>query len=115
VELSKLVFWNLVGGRAGFEDADTAADDSTTPKPVTAEDVGVSLVSGYSQAMMKIFLNGGQFEDAEEDEEVADAEIYGGEEGMTAVTKTKKTKIGPPSTVKKANSHMTFLMLELVD
>jgi len=99
LELSKLVFWNLVGGRAGFENADTAADHSTAPKPVTAEDVGVSPVSGYSQTMVKVFLNGGQFEDAEEEEEVADAEMYGVEEGMTVVTKTKKTKIGPPSTV----------------
>jgi len=65
--------------------------------------------------MMKVFLNGNQFEDAEEEEEVADAEMYGGEESMAAVTKTKKTKMGPRSTVKKANSHVAFLMLELVD
>jgi len=114
-ELPRLIFWNLAGGRAGFGNADIAAGDSTAPKPVTVEEKGVALVSGYSQAMMKIFLDGGQLKDVENDEEVVDADLDGGEEGLVAVTKTKNTKMDPLSTVKKAISHKAYSMLSVVD
>ncbi|KAF1958829.1 hypothetical protein CC80DRAFT_591732 [Byssothecium circinans] len=46
-QIPQLVFWNL------------AAD--STSKPVTMRDLNTVLVSGYSQGMLKVFLDGGGF------------------------------------------------------
>ncbi|KAK5180773.1 hypothetical protein LTR16_010465, partial [Cryomyces antarcticus] len=56
-EMPMLVFWNLAGGPSvqGLG----SWEDTTVPKPVTAEQEGTALVSGYSQAMMKMFLDEG--------------------------------------------------------
>ena len=74
-EMPRLIFWNLAGGRAGFEDLSLASDatDGAAPKPVTAAEEGTALVSGYSQGMLKVFLDSGTFDDpdveVEEEEE----------------------------------------------
>ncbi|KAH9819392.1 hypothetical protein Tdes44962_MAKER05230 [Teratosphaeria destructans] len=50
----ELVFWNLAG-----------VHGDVASKPVQADREGTVLVSGYSQGQMKMFLDEGQFEDAE--------------------------------------------------
>ncbi|KAK1751023.1 hypothetical protein QBC47DRAFT_330378 [Echria macrotheca] len=96
----EMVFWNLAGGRHGV-----------APKPVTAGDEGVALVSGYSQAMLKVFLGKGMFEEEEEEEEKI-VEVEDGD--LVAVEKAEK-RIDPLSIVKKAISHKAFSMLDVVD
>ncbi|OCK81128.1 hypothetical protein K432DRAFT_381623 [Lepidopterella palustris CBS 459.81] len=119
-EMPKLVFWNLAGGRAGYGGYCTErGGDDTAPKPVTAEETGTALVSGYSQGQMKMFLENGQFGDGEdEDEEVVDEDMVneGGDgDGMVEVRKAKKVKMDPLAIVKKAISHKAYSMLEVVD
>jgi hypothetical protein len=95
-ELPRLIFWNL---------ASHSAD-----KPVTMDDVNTALVSGYSQGMLRTFLESGTFEDEEELVE----EAVEGEDGMTEVKKVVK-KIDPLAVVKKAVEHKSYGMLEVVD
>ena len=81
-ELPKLIFWNLASGNRynfptphakGFD-----ADEYSAPKPVTKEVEGTMIVGGYSQAMMKMFLEDGTF-GALEEEVVMDED---GEDGV---------------------------------
>lgn len=110
-EMPQLVFWNLAGGRGGF----TGYGDPTAPKPVTADQEGTVLVSGYSQGMLKVFLDNGAFEDPEAEEEVVDEEVAEeGEEGDIIQVK-KKQKTDPMSLVRKAISHKAYSMLQVVD
>lgn len=109
-EMPKLIFWNLAGGRAGYMSDDEG--DPTAPKPVTADDEGTALVSGYSQGQLKVFLDGGGFENAEE--EIEQREEMDSE-GEPVVRVSKKQKRDPLTTVRKAISHMAYSMLEVVD
>ncbi|KAA8614641.1 repeatdomain containing protein [Pyrenophora tritici-repentis] len=95
-EMPRLIFWNL------------AAD--STDKPTTMDDVDTALVSGYSQGMLKVFLESGAFEDEEFVEEV---EVEG-DDGIMEVRKVQK-KIDPITIVKKATDHKAYSMLEVVD
>ena len=104
-DMPQLIFWNLAGGRGG-----------RAPKPVTVQHTGTVLVSGYSQGMLKVFLDGGGFEEPEEEveqtvlqEEVAD------ENGKEVVQVTKKPKLDPLTLVKKAVSHKAYDMLRVMD
>jgi hypothetical protein len=103
-EVPELVFWNLAAGTRGA--------------PVDAGEEGVSLVSGYSQGMLKTFLEGGNFKDEVEeevvDESVAEEEDDDGEEAV-AVQVAKRVKKNPLATVKKAISHLAYAMLKVVD
>ncbi|KAL6693983.1 hypothetical protein J3F84DRAFT_58287 [Trichoderma pleuroticola] len=108
-ELPELVFWNLAGGRAG----------GTAPKPVLAGEAGTALVSGYSQGMLKVFMDNGMFE-AEEEEEEAEVDVKDEDEDedmveITATEKPKKAKMNPLATVKKAISHKAYDMLKVMD
>jgi hypothetical protein len=110
-EMPELVFWNLAGGQDGM-----------APKPVTTMDEGTSLVSGYSQGMLKVFLDSGGFEEPQEeevDDEESDAVMVekGGDHGEEAVVKpaAKKAKMDPLRTVKKAIGHKSYEMLEVLD
>jgi len=94
-EMPRLIFWNL------------AAD--STSKPATMEDMDTALVSGYSQGMLKAFLESGAFDD----EELVEEEVEG-EDGVMEVSKVKK-KIDPLTIVKKATDHKAYDMLEVVD
>ncbi|KAI7153149.1 hypothetical protein KC349_g8561 [Hortaea werneckii] len=105
--MPKLIFWNLAGGRAGYEE--NSDGDETAPKPVTAAEEGTALVSGYSQGQMKMFLDNGQFEDPED--EVTEAE---NEDGEVVVAKVKARQ-DPIATVRKAISHPAYRMLKVVD
>ncbi|KAI0018664.1 hypothetical protein F4780DRAFT_508436 [Xylariomycetidae sp. FL0641] len=118
-EMPELVFWNLAGGRAGYQDGD--GGDPTAPKPVTADQEHTSLVSGYSQGMLKVFLDNGTFEYSEEEEE-EDPEpetIEGDEEDEDAVVvnapPTKKAKKDPMTTLRKAIGHKAYDPLVVVD
>jgi hypothetical protein len=97
-EVPRLIFWNL------------AARSST--KPTTMDDANTALVSGYSQGMLKAFLETGAFGD---EEEVEEEEIQvEGEDGMTEIKKVTK-KIDPLTVVKKAVDHKAYSMLQVVD
>ncbi|KAH7127015.1 hypothetical protein B0J11DRAFT_485955 [Dendryphion nanum] len=99
-EMPALIFWNL------------AAD--ATDKPVTMDDSNTALVSGYSQGLLKVFLDSGGFECEDEDEdEIVEEEVDEGS-GEVVVAKEKK-KMDPLALVKKAVSHKSFDMLEVVD
>ncbi|KAG9258899.1 uncharacterized protein F5Z01DRAFT_641746 [Emericellopsis atlantica] len=103
-EVPELIFWNLAGGRGGV-----------SPKPVTTADQGTAMVSGYSQGLLKVFLDSGGFEEAEEEEEVT--ETVEGEDSMEVTTTTvvKKNPMDPLNTVKKAIGHPAYAMLRVVD
>ncbi|KAJ4854946.1 uncharacterized protein T069G_10504 [Trichoderma breve] len=108
-ELPELVFWDLAGGRGG----------GTAPKPVLAGEAGTALVSGYSQGMLKVFMDNGMFE-AEEEEEEGEVDVKDEDEDedmveITATEKTKKAKMNPLATVKKAISHKAYDMLKVMD
>lgn len=95
-ELPELIFWNL---------------NTHSSKPVTVTDEGTALVSGYSQGMLKVFLEGGGFEEEEGEEEVVVTKNQDG-----SVTETvKKGKTDPLKTVKKAVSHKAYSMLAVLD
>ncbi|KAK8016201.1 hypothetical protein PG993_014390 [Apiospora rasikravindrae] len=118
-EMPELVFWNLAGGRAGYDGSWGAlGGDPTAPKPVTANQEGTSIVSGYSQGMLKVFLDGGSFDDDTEEEEpvfeTTDTED-GGEVVVEAPRPAKKQKMDPMSTLKKAIGHKAYDMLKVVD
>ncbi|GFP57864.1 uncharacterized protein L728 [Trichoderma asperellum] len=122
-EMPELVFWNLAGGRAGYfgdEDEEDEEGDETAPKPVLAEEPGTALVSGYSQAMLKVFMDNGMFgegEMKEDEDEEGEGEGEDGEqeESTVKMSKKKKKKINPLMTVKKAISHKGYTMLEVLD
>lgn len=103
-----LVFWNLAGGSRG---------SSTGAKPVTTTDEGTSLVSGYSQRMLKVFLEGGTFEAEEQescsanDDDDADAVAVDQPEAK----KKKKAKIDPASVMNKAIGHEAYDRFRMVD
>ena len=112
-EVPELVFWNLAGGRAGYR---SFWGDPVAPKPVTAYGEGVALVNGYSQGMLKVFLDEGVFVEEDEEEEVVTAKGVGEDSDVVTVEKpAKKTRIDPMSTLKKAISHKAYSMLEVVD
>lgn len=96
-EVPRLIFWNLA--------------ERSRAKPTTMDDIDTALVSGYSQGMLRAFLESGAFV-AEEEEFVE--EVVEGEDGMTEVKKVKK-KTDPLAVVKKAVEHKAYTMLEVVD
>ena len=110
-EMPTVVFWNL------------AAEDHGNV-PVESDEPGVTLLSGYSQGQMKMFLDGGGFED-----EVAEEEIKMDEEEVNSDDETKlgnddsafvdvtveQKKTDPVAGVRKAVSHPAYLMLKVID
>ncbi|KAF3769792.1 hypothetical protein M406DRAFT_247767 [Cryphonectria parasitica EP155] len=112
-DMPELVFWNLAGGRAGYMGGHWGSQgDPTAPKPVTAEQTGTALVSGYSQGMLKVFLDNGTFEDEEEEEEIVEKI---GDDGEVIIDKAKKRKLDPMSVLNKAVRHKAYSMLRVVD
>ncbi|KAH8921683.1 hypothetical protein BT69DRAFT_1351461 [Atractiella rhizophila] len=101
-EIPEMVFWNLAGGRTGRH----------TSKPVTAEVEGAALLSGYSAAMIKLFLEKGMPTDEEEEEweEVVDAAA-----GETATVKKEKKKMDPVAVMRKAIGGKSFERLKVYD
>ncbi|KAI1160347.1 hypothetical protein F5B18DRAFT_512497 [Nemania serpens] len=116
-EMPELIFWNLAGGRAGYGQG-IDGGDPTAPKPVLAEQTGTALVSGYSHAMLKVFLDNGSFEDADAEEE-GEEDVKMTEEGDAVVVDsaapTKKRRLDPMTIVKKAISHKGYDPLVVMD
>lgn len=120
-EMPEVVYWNLAGGSSGDDasDEDTTeagedgADETVAPKPVTAGTPGTAIVSGYSQGMLKVFLDGGSFDDVE-DEVVVDEEMKDENGEVVKVSKQKKP-VDPLSLVTKAISHDAYSMLKVMD
>ncbi|KAH7078711.1 hypothetical protein BKA63DRAFT_531534 [Paraphoma chrysanthemicola] len=97
-EVPRLIFWNLAS--------------NSTDKPVTMDNVDTALVSGYSQGMLKAFLETGALVEEEEiTEEVLEGEA---EDDLTEVKKVKK-KIEPITVVRKAVEHESYAMLKILD
>ncbi|KAI0148853.1 hypothetical protein GGR57DRAFT_231109 [Xylariaceae sp. FL1272] len=111
-EMPELVFWNLAGGRAGYDPF--YPGDATAPKPVTSEQEGTALVSGYSQAMLKMFLDNGTFNDPDE-EEVKTTEEEGEDAVVVDAKRAKKQKMDTITMVKKAIGHKAYDPLKVVD
>lgn len=110
-ELPELVYWNLAGGR-----------DGTAPKAVTKDTTGAAMVSGYSQGMLKLFLENGVFEEVEgedsdddDEEEMVGVGKEGEEVAKPVTLKKKKTKIDPLAVVMKSVGHESYRMLKVVD
>ncbi|CAG9980397.1 unnamed protein product [Clonostachys byssicola] len=103
-EVPELVFWNLAGG----------SHSGQAPKPVTTEDEGTCLMSGYSQGLLKAFLENGGFEDGQEEEQ-EEVVVVTKDEGGEVTAETEKRKKNPISMVKKAVSHEAYKMLRVVD
>ncbi|KAM3422107.1 hypothetical protein BST61_g2481 [Cercospora zeina] len=112
-EMPKLIFWNLAGGRAGYVNGNSVGQvgggNPTAPKPVTAAEEGTSLVSGYSQGQLKMFLENGHFDGNEEDEDMVEI----GKNGE--VRERSKKKDDPLATLQKAIGHDAYRMLKVVD
>ncbi|MCJ1322947.1 hypothetical protein MMC15_008297 [Xylographa vitiligo] len=110
-EVPQLIFWNL--------NSYSFYADTSAPKPVTSETEGTMLVSGYSQALLKMFLENGQFD---EDTEVEDEDVEWEDEdedeedgeGMVQV-RAKKRKVDPMAGLWKAIGHKSYSMLKVVD
>ena len=102
-DMPEMVFWNLAGGR-----------NDTAPKPVTKDAKGTALVSGYSQGMLKVLLDGGSFDGGEEDAGKDEGDGVKKQIGPLA-TKGVKKRIDPLATVMKAIGHKSYEMLEVVD
>ncbi|QDS77054.1 hypothetical protein FKW77_006939 [Venturia effusa] len=102
-EMPTLIFWDLAGER------------EEVSKPVDAEETGTALMSGYSQGLLKTFLDGGKFEELEEEEKVEDAEGEVEDEDFVDIRVRKKQKVDPMTVVKKAISHPAYAMLKVYD
>ncbi|PTB76364.1 hypothetical protein M440DRAFT_1401822 [Trichoderma longibrachiatum ATCC 18648] len=113
-EMPELVFWNLAGGRAGYGGG--GSGDEVAPKPVLAEETGTALVSGYSQGMLKVFMDNGMFEEAEEEDGGDGGEVVEGDMvEVAAPGEAKKGKSDPLVVLKKAVSHKAYDMLRVLD
>ncbi|KAH8904693.1 hypothetical protein BR93DRAFT_916346 [Coniochaeta sp. PMI_546] len=103
-EMPEMVFWNLAGGRAGY----TGVGDPIAPKPVRGDQKGVAMVSGYSQGLLKVFMDKGVFGDEEELVDTVD-----GEDGVEVVK--KKKELDPITLMRRAIGHRAYEMLRVVD
>jgi hypothetical protein len=75
-------------------------------KPVTANEEGVAIVSGFSHAMLKVFLDEGSVSIGDEWEEVVNE---------AGDTKKVKKKLDPIETMHAALSKPAYLKLVLLD
>lgn len=103
-EMPELVFWNLCGTRGNVDIGLRPGRTDASAKPVTAADVGTMLVSGYSQGMLKAFMDGESLD--ESDAEDGDAVVVGGR---------PKKQMDSIALVKKATGHKAYDMLQVYD
>ncbi|ORY73605.1 hypothetical protein BCR35DRAFT_281512 [Leucosporidium creatinivorum] len=103
--LPEMIYWNLAA-RFGQRNS----------KPVTAHTEGAALVSGYSAAILKVFLDGADFEGAAEEEEEGWEEVVG-EDGETVKVKAEggEKRIDPTAVMRKAIGHASFDGLKVYD
>ncbi|QSS56432.1 DUF2828 domain-containing protein [Histoplasma capsulatum var. duboisii H88] len=110
-DVPELIYWNLAGNPGAV--------------PVTSQMEGTALVSGQSQALMKLFLEDGVFGEEEEDDQEERGEEQGpdvvegdgdGEWGMIhKERKTKRKGVDPMSILRKLVGNEAFEMLRVVD
>ncbi|QSS62031.1 DUF2828 domain-containing protein [Histoplasma capsulatum] len=110
-EVPELIYWNLAGNPGAV--------------PVTSQMEGTALVSGQSQALMKLFLEDGVFGEEEDDDQEERGEEQGpdvvegdgdGEWGMIHKEKKRKRKgVDPMSILRKLVGNEAFEMLRVVD
>lgn len=100
-----MIYWNLAA-RVGQRNS----------KPVTGHTEGAALVSGYSAAILQVFLDGGDFEEASGEEEESWEEVVG-EDGETVKIKAEggEKKIDPAAVMRKAIGHSSFDGLKVYD
>lgn len=103
-DMPEIVFWNLAAGA-----------DGSSPKPVQSTEEGVQLVSGYSQGLLKMFLDNGSFVDPDVAVEVETEVVINSDGEEVAVQVNKKEKADPMSTVRKAVGHEAYAMLMVFD
>lgn len=96
-EMPEIVWWNLCSNQAYLT-------NKVMTVPVTKDDVGVSLLHGFSSAMIKTFLDG-NIDDDDDNEE---------EDSVDAKEKKSK-KENPMDFVKKAVYHESFNSLVVID
>ncbi|KIJ25695.1 hypothetical protein M422DRAFT_273326 [Sphaerobolus stellatus SS14] len=92
-QMPEIVYWNLAGA---------------VSKPVTKDDEGVALVSGFSPGMLKIFLDGG---DINVDDEVEVNTV----EDEDGIVKVEKKKLDPIGVMMKALNKESFDGLKVYD
>ncbi|EFR02858.1 hypothetical protein MGYG_05859 [Nannizzia gypsea CBS 118893] len=97
-DVPELIFWNLSQRKTGSA-------------PVTQDMPGTALVGGQSQAMLKVFLEGGSFDDEDE----VEMEDEGEDNDEFGVIEKKKKPITPLSLLMKAIKHQAYDMLTVVD
>jgi hypothetical protein len=113
-EVPELVYWNLANGKGYHDTVDTWDEGGAVdPKPVMAEHTSVAMVSGYSQGMMKAFLDQGLFK--EEEAEVVGTVVEGEDGDELMEVAVKKPKLDPLATVRMALSSKAYAMLKVVD
>lgn len=113
-EVPELAFWNLAGGEGATAGTNTwDVDAPIDPEPLTVDHTGVTMVSGYSQSMLKVLLDGGPFQ--EEEAEVVETVVEDEDEDELVEGAVKKFKLDPLDTVMKAISPKAFAMLKVVD
>lgn len=108
-DVPELVYWDLNAS-------------GNRPAPVMQDMPGTALVGGRSQALIKVFLDGGSLDQPEEEEEGGggDDDEFEMVEGMDAtdsaeVKKKRKETMTALSAVKKAIGHKAYEMLKVVD
>ena len=98
-DVPEIVYWNLQGARGA--------------KPIKADWEGVSVMSGFSSNMLKVFMEEGTLD--EDVEDVTVEEQVEGEDGIIVVTKKEKKKMTPEDVMKKALNKPSFGTLVVVD
>jgi hypothetical protein len=98
-DVPEIVYWNLQGARGA--------------KPVKADWEGVSVMSGFSSNMLKVFMEEGTVE--EDLEEVEVEERVEGEDGIVVVMKKEKKKMTPVDVMKKALNKPSYSTIVVVD
>ncbi|MCJ1287301.1 hypothetical protein MMC26_006649 [Xylographa opegraphella] len=108
-EMPQLIFWNV--------NSTIRKGRASAPKPVTRGMEGIILVTGYSQAMVKTFLENGRFDEATE-VEVEDMGVKGEDDEYPAGSvgfRMKRQKLDPLAEMWKAIGHEAYSMLRVVD
>jgi Domain of unknown function (DUF2828) len=96
-DVPEIVYWNLQGAQG--------------TKPVEADWEGVSVVSGFSLNMLKVFMAEGTLEDLEDIE--IEEEV--GEDGSVVIVKKEKKKMTPVDVMKKALNKPSYGTIVVVD
>ncbi|KAJ3497616.1 hypothetical protein NLG97_g1767 [Lecanicillium saksenae] len=118
-DMPELIFWDLTGGRYATRVPASLRRPKgglESTKPVTAADVGTALVSGYSQGMLKVFMDGGSLREEVKDTEEDIVIVEENDDGDSVVVKTgPASKMTPRSLLDKAIAHPAYNMLAVYD